>query len=228
MTDYSKSIIYKICCKDSNVKEIYIGSTYDKNDRLSKHKSACCNNIHGDKYNLKVYKFIREYGGWSNWEMVELYKYPCGSKEELEIEETNAYDRYISEFTLLNGRRPHQTKEDRREYGIRKSYERYHENIERERKEANERYHDKKEELNTSVRCECGLMINKQNLTKHKKTAIHNKRMEDLSDGKELDDTPKTKKQECECGAFVTNINRHRTQGAHKKRMAEKINSASK
>ena len=227
MPDYSNSVIYKLVCKDISVREIYIGSSYDINDRKSKHMSSC-NNTNDDHYNTPVYKFIREYGGWSNWEIVVLYKYPCGSKEELEIEERRAYDRYISEFTLLNGRKPHQTKEERREYGIRKSKERYDANIERERKEASERYHAKKVELNTPVRCECGLMINKQNLTKHKKTAIHNKRMEDLSDGKELDDTPKTKKQECECGAFVVNMKRHLEQGGHAKRMAEKINSASK
>ena len=224
MPDYSKSIIYKLCCKDTNVKEIYIGSTYDKNDRLSKHKSACCNNIHEDKYNLKVYKFIREHGGWDNWEMVELYKYPCNSKEELEIEETNAYDRYISEFTLLNGRRPHQTKEERREYSIKKCKERYDENIERERKEARERYAAKKVELNTQVKCECGLMINKQNLTRHKKTKTHIDRMKNLADGKVLDNNPKdkTKKQTCECGAIVSNLTRHMNTPSHKKRMENK------
>ena len=73
---------------------------------------------------------------------------------------------------------PHQTKEERREYNVKKCKERYDENIERERKEARERYAAKKVELNTQVKCECGLMINKQNLTRHKKTKKHVKIME--------------------------------------------------
>ena len=223
MPDYSNSVIYKIVCKDVSIRETYIGSSYDIHDRTSKHKSSCTN-TNDHHYNTPVYKFIREHGGWSNWEMVELYKYPSQSKEELEIEETNAYDRYISEFTLLNGRRPHQTKEERREYSKKKCKERYHENIERERKEGKERYHAKKEELNTPVNCECGLMINKQNITRHKKTKTHIDRMKNLADGKVLDNNPtdKTKKQTCECGAVVSNLNRHKKTKTHKKRMENK------
>jgi hypothetical protein len=45
-----------------------------------------------------------------------------------------------------------------------------------------------------------------------------------LAAGKELDDTPKGKKRECECGAFVVNMKRHLEQGGHAKRMAAKNN----
>jgi hypothetical protein len=39
------------------------------------------------EYNCKLYKFIRDNGGWSNWTMIELYKYPCANKRELAQEE---------------------------------------------------------------------------------------------------------------------------------------------
>ena len=66
MTDYSNSIIYKIHCED--VPEIYVGSTCNFNDRRYNHKSSC-NNENNNAYNLKVYQFIRDYGGWENWSM---------------------------------------------------------------------------------------------------------------------------------------------------------------
>tara|TARA_R110000851_G_C12993368_1_gene557582 strand:+ start:43 stop:714 length:672 start_codon:yes stop_codon:yes gene_type:complete len=223
MPDYSESVIYKIVCKDISVREIYVGSSYDINDRKSKHKSSC-NNTNDDHYNTPVYKFIREHGGWDNWTIVVLYKYPCNSKQELEEEERRAYDTFVCDFVLLNGRKPFQTEEERREYGKQKSKERYDANRDREAKEARERYHAKKEELNTPTLCECGLMITKQNLTAHKKKPIHTKRMKDLAEGKEIDDKAKCKKRECECGAFVVNMKRHLEQGGHAKRMAAKNN----
>ena len=66
MTDYSKAVIYGIYCKDKNVLEIYIGSTYDEIEREHNHKSDC-NNENNKSYDLKVYKFIRANGGYDNW-----------------------------------------------------------------------------------------------------------------------------------------------------------------
>tara|TARA_R110000796_G_scaffold243075_1_gene365469 strand:+ start:85 stop:741 length:657 start_codon:yes stop_codon:yes gene_type:complete len=207
MPDYSQGLIYKIMCKDSSVREMYIGSSTDSY-RKSKHKSAC--NKENKKNNLKLYKFIRAHGGWDNWKLVELYKYPCNSKPELEQEECWVWDKYSCYYDMLNDRKPYQTEEERRAYLKQKFKERYDANIERERTGANKRYHAKKEELNTPTPCDCGLMINKQNITKHKKTEIHKKRMTALAAGIVIDDTPKTKKKECECGAVVSNLNRHK------------------
>jgi hypothetical protein len=219
MPDYSQGLIYKIMCKDTSVREMYIGSTTNHYQRTATHKSRC-KLITDPFHNLKVYKFIRDHGGWDNWEVIELYKYPCDSKQELAEEEGTAYDRFVCDFVMLNDQKPNRTSaeyytdhfEDNREYVNKKSKERYHANRDREAKEALERYHAKKEELNTPTPCDCGLMINKQNITKHKKTEIHKKRMTALAAGIVIDDTPKTKKKECECGAFVTNLNRHKKQ----------------
>ena len=83
MVNYNKSIIYKICCKDINIKEIYVGSTANElRKRKSKHKSDC-NNVNSHSYNLNVYKFIRNNGGFSNWDIVEIEKYNCNDKQEL-------------------------------------------------------------------------------------------------------------------------------------------------
>ena len=44
MVNYNKSMIYKICCNDLKIKEIYIGSTTNFTKRKQTHKSYC-NNI---------------------------------------------------------------------------------------------------------------------------------------------------------------------------------------
>ena len=88
--DYSNTIIYKICCKDENVKSIYVGHTTDFEVRKNSHKSSCKNN------HLKIYKVIRENGGWDNWEMVEIARYNCKNncearkKEQEHFENLNA------------------------------------------------------------------------------------------------------------------------------------------
>ena len=67
--DYSKSIIYKLCCLDINVKDIYVGSTTCMRNRRYAHKFNC-NSIKSKKYNGNVYTFIRDNGGWCNWSMI--------------------------------------------------------------------------------------------------------------------------------------------------------------
>ena len=66
--DYSNTIFYKIYCKDANIKELYIGHTTNFVQRKYCHKQTC-NNEKYDNHNLKVYKCIRNNGGWDNWKM---------------------------------------------------------------------------------------------------------------------------------------------------------------
>tara|TARA_R110000765_G_C18566440_1_gene564405 strand:- start:57 stop:551 length:495 start_codon:yes stop_codon:yes gene_type:complete len=79
MPDYSKTIIYKICCKNLDVKEIYVGSTCNFTKRKGEHKK---DSIFENRknHNSKVYKFIRENGGFDNWDMVMIEEYSCENK----------------------------------------------------------------------------------------------------------------------------------------------------
>ena len=81
--DYSNAVIYKISCRDKSITEIYIGSTTNFTKRKHEHKSIC-NNINTKDYNNQKYIFIRENGGWNNWEMIEIEKVQCHSKRDLE------------------------------------------------------------------------------------------------------------------------------------------------
>ena len=41
MPNYSNSIIYKLCCKDINIKEIYVGSTTNFRSSKRENKKDC-------------------------------------------------------------------------------------------------------------------------------------------------------------------------------------------
>ena len=118
MVNYDKSIIYKICCKDLSIQDIYIGSTTNFRRRKCKHKKDCYYEK-AKSYNYKVYKFIRDNGGWENWEMVFIKEIKCNSKLELHAEER----KIIEEFgSSLNSYIPNRNHKERYEMNKKESY----------------------------------------------------------------------------------------------------------
>ncbi len=81
LIDYSKTVIYKLVCNDLNIKDCYVGHTTDLIRRKRQHK-FCCINENSEKYNLYIYKFIRDNGGWNNWSLIEIEKFPCIDSNE--------------------------------------------------------------------------------------------------------------------------------------------------
>ncbi len=120
-TDYSKTIIYKIIKNDDfNNENIYVGSTTDFIRRKSRHKCNC-NNENSKQHNLKVYKSIRSNGGWSEWSMIEIEKFPCNNKREALSRERYWYEFYnakLNSMTMINT--PEEKKEKHKQY--RKEY----------------------------------------------------------------------------------------------------------
>ena len=86
MPDYTKTQIYKIVCKDSNITNFYIGSTTNWTKRKQNHKK-CCNNENNKRYNLKIYQIIRSNGGFDNWNMILVEDYSCENRREAEKRE---------------------------------------------------------------------------------------------------------------------------------------------
>ena len=75
--------VYIIRCKDKSITDCYIGSTTDFESRKEKHKRSCCNE--NDKaYNYKVYKYIRDNGGWENWETEKICDVEMDKLREME------------------------------------------------------------------------------------------------------------------------------------------------
>jgi hypothetical protein len=144
--DYSKTIMYKIVSKDLDNDFIYVGSTTQFSTRKNAHKNKCLY-VDDKAYNYKIYKTIRENGGWNNFQMIEIEKYPCKDKNE-----SSARERYWTEFYHgnMNGNVPGRNRKmfvsDNKDK-ISKYQKQYRE---KNRDELNEygrnRYHDNKED----------------------------------------------------------------------------------
>ena len=98
--DYSKIIIYKIVCNNLEVKDCYVVSTTDFICRKNEHKYAC-NISTKTNYNLKVYKIIRDNGGWNNWSMIEIEKYCCNDSNEAKTRERYWYEILNSNLNMI-------------------------------------------------------------------------------------------------------------------------------
>ena len=90
--NYSKCIIYKITCKNPDIKAIHVGHTFNLHKRSLHHKYRC-KNPNNNQYNSKLYKTIRDNGSFSNWtiETVENYV-DCNS-----LDDARARERYWCE-----------------------------------------------------------------------------------------------------------------------------------
>ena len=106
--DYSKTIIYKLCCKDTNIKDIYVGATTCMKSRKTQHKTSC-NNVKSRYYNNKLYTCIRDNGGWENWDMIMVEKYPCNDKIESSTKEREILEQLGATLNAIN---PIKLKED--------------------------------------------------------------------------------------------------------------------
>ncbi len=104
--DYQNTIIYKIVCNDLSITDCYVGHTTDFMSRKHRHKYRCYNENDGGYF--KIYKTIRDNGGWDNWTMVEIEKYPCADKREACARERYHYEKLNSS---LNTNIPYATYE---------------------------------------------------------------------------------------------------------------------
>ena len=105
--DYTKSCVYRLIYNDVTH---YVGSTTNMRQRKRKHKNNT-NSKKSDKYDMELYKFIRENGGWDKWKMIQIEAYPnCKTSEELRKWERFHYEIYKPS---LNSIRPYITEEER-------------------------------------------------------------------------------------------------------------------
>ena len=93
MSNYTKSCIYKIASKDPAIDDIYIGSTCNVIKRRNQHKYNC-NNPNSKDYNMYIYRFIRDNGGWCNWNLYIIEQFNCNTKIQKEQVERS----YIEEL----------------------------------------------------------------------------------------------------------------------------------
>jgi hypothetical protein len=176
--NYENTIIYKIVCKDLNIEDAYVGHATDYIKRKSTHKCSC-NNDKCKNHNLKIYLKIRENGGWDNWEMIEIEKYPCHDKNEACARERYWYEELNSR---LNTRIPIYKEGDREKYL--KQY-----TIDTKEKRSQYNY-ENKARLNelkkqtdyymTKYICDCGSYYSRKNKKSHEMSQKHLKYLESL------------------------------------------------
>ena len=86
VTDYQKTMMYKIVCDDVEVKDVYVGQTTNFVKRNGSH-SNLARRAYKLKHESLLYQTIRKHGGWYNWSMIKIEDYPCDSRLEAEKRE---------------------------------------------------------------------------------------------------------------------------------------------
>ena len=120
-------VFYKIICISDDINLCYVGSTANFIKRRIAHKSNCYNE-NSKHYNSKIFKTIRENGGWDNFKMIQI-----GTREQLTKRESEAIEEeYRQELRAnMNSRRCFRTDEQRQEYHRDKANEYYENNIDK-------------------------------------------------------------------------------------------------
>jgi hypothetical protein len=161
--DYSKCEMYKIVCKDEELNYIYVGHTTDFTKRKSGHKTKSRTS------ELKLYKTIREHGGWDNFKMLQIETFPCNNRREAEARE----DKLMTELKAnMNHYRASRSKkefnQDNKEK-IREQNKTYYEANKEHVRERHKQYHEaNKEQL--YERMKQYQETNKEHIREQKKT----------------------------------------------------------
>jgi len=190
---YNRGKIYKLCCKDANITDIYVGSTLNHYRRKSQHKSACNNPTNKD-YSYPLYQYIRANGGFDNWDLIILEEYAAENKNDLLWKEREWVELLKPS---LNGWKPIITQEEKKErdkeyYQTNKNrYLQYRKtNKEKLLKQNKEYYESNKEKIlekqkeysSEKVECEiCKVSIRRDSMPKHKKSQKHINNLEKKS-----------------------------------------------
>ena len=185
MPDYSKSIIYTIRSRDS----VYVGSTLDFRTRKYEHK-RCIYNENRKSYNYKLYKTIRKNEG--EWNMQPYSIYPCNSKLELTIEEERVRQLLKADLNMYSCgsglTKKEYTKQYREEHKekFNEYKKQYHEEHKDEINKKNKQYYEQnkdkiKEQARQKITCVCGCVIQKSELSRHRKRKKHINLMEKLN-----------------------------------------------
>lgn len=178
-TDYLKLVIYKIKCNDESVFDFYVGSTTHFRGRKCMHKN------HSETRNQKIYETIRANGGWSNWTMVEIEKYPCNSSTEARIREEYWRETLQANLNMIRAYRSEEInkiyqKQYREEHKdeMKKYHKQYHqEHSEKILQTVKQYYQDNidkiKKKHSESFECNCGVTYTYRNKARHERSPQH-------------------------------------------------------
>jgi hypothetical protein len=188
MTTPKNYIFYKIYCHDNDY--IYVGSTCNFNNRKRQHKENT--NLDNKKKNFKVYKTIRENGGWENWKMIQI-----GTREQITKRQAEQIEEeYILQLKAeLNDKRAYRSEQVKKEQKAisdkkyresekgkaslekRKDYFTQYNNSEETKERKHEWYLANKERTLSKQAeryvCSCGKEVTIGKKARHEKTQFH-------------------------------------------------------
>ena len=205
-TDYSKTVIYKIQHIDKE-DLLYVGSTTDFRRRKSQHKRSCKSGT------LKLYRMIRDNGGWEMFNMVIVKNFCCDNGQEAKAEE----DRIIRQMkATMNMIRAYTTNEEKKEY-IKQYQEQNKEQINEQQKQYYERNKEQKKEYyeNNKEKIKQYYEQNKEQI-KERRKEYYEQNIEKIKQYQE-------EQIICVCGCPVRKVNlpRHRRTMKHRNILIE-------
>jgi hypothetical protein len=157
--------IYIIRHKESN--NCYIGSCKDFHKRTNKHRFNC-SNPNSTNYHHKVYQFMRENGGFDNFDFVEICKCENDKLREMEQYHIDFIKPSLNEINATC---------DKKEY--KKKWEL--ENYDEQRQKARYYYHNNKSEirskLSKKIVCDCGKTYTYGHRNRHFSSMYHLKHL---------------------------------------------------
>jgi hypothetical protein len=92
---------YKIVPKNKELIYNYVGQTTNFINRKLQHKQQVENENY-NKSHYKLYKTIRQNGGWDEWEMIEIEKLNGKTRLESRMREQKLIEEYKSNLNILN------------------------------------------------------------------------------------------------------------------------------
>ena len=167
--NYENTCFYKIVCKDLTIKDLYVGHTTDFRKRKNRHKFSTIT-PHDNVYNSPVYQFIRNNGGWDNFDMILIERCQCIDGLDAKRKERELIERLGA---TLNKSIPSRVKSEYwQEYGSKEEYK-------EKRKEYMKTYRNSHHtELHTSYNCICGGKYQSSSKAAHLKCSKHTNYLE--------------------------------------------------
>ncbi len=102
--------MYKILPKNRELNYCYVGHTSNFSKRKDAH-FKCSTNTNNNKHHHLVYQTIYNNGGWDSWEMIEIEKYVCNTREKARMREQQLI---LDHKANINTLRAYITEEERK------------------------------------------------------------------------------------------------------------------
>ena len=217
INDYT---FYKIVNINGDIELCYVGSTVNFKERARTHRYNCNNEKH-QHYNRKIYKTIRENGGWCEFKMIEI-----GTAEQLTKRQAEKIEEEyrVKLNAKLNSYKCFTTEEEKKEHKKEHMKEWADNNKEKIAEKMKEYYEKNKENYNNKEYYQNNKEKMKEYYQNNKeKFSEHNKKYYEKNK-KIIAEKPK-EKSTCECGCIVNRdgLSSHKRTQKHIKLMEELV-----